>query len=120
MSLNTQNLFIESVKKIENKLNELNLYHSSTIKKGFATYIAYETLTKTKVEFIYGPADWAIDIVLSKDDKVYGFKDLLKIPVVFQWANGNKINYGKNSKLDDELTWFVNLLCMIFKTHALP
>lgn len=119
MSRDAQETFIQSLKNIGLELNNIGFLHTSTIKKGYATYIQYERVDNMQILFMYGPSDWNVEMSITKNGRKYEFKDILQIPPIFQWIMDNKFQRQTINNIKDEVTWFVTLLRFIIKTQAL-
>ena len=119
MSTEVQETFIKSLTDVELELTDIGFSHASTIKKGYATYVHYESLDNMQTLFIYGPSDWNVELSLTKNGRKYEFKDLLQSPSIFQWVMDNKFQHKTINKIKDEVDWFVDLLRFVIKTQAL-
>jgi len=109
MSSQAQELFISSVEDSDTLLTDLGFCHNSTIRKGYATFIAYNK-NDTLITFILGPSDWHVEIILLTKNKKYEFKDLLGIPSISQWTTINKFEPTTKETIKDEVVWFMKFI----------
>jgi hypothetical protein len=119
MSTEAQEIFIQSLKNVEIKLNDIGFFHTSTIKKGYATYIHYKMVDNMQILFMYGPSDWHVELSLTKNGRKYEFKDILQIPSISQWIMDNKFQHQTSNSIKDEVTWLVDFVRFVIKTQAL-
>lgn len=120
MSTEAQETFIQSLKNVEVELNDIGFLHTSTIKKGYATYIHYKMADNNMpILFMYGPSDWNVELSVTKNGRKYEFKDILQIPPILQWIMDNKFQRQTSNNIKNEVTWFIDLLRFIIKTQAL-
>jgi len=62
----------------------------SFFEKGFAYFIEYRKENNTRVEFLFGPSDWNIEMIIYTSRGKFAFKDVLNITGVKNWVNSNR------------------------------
>ena len=101
--------FLKALDELEIVLFALLFKRYSFFEKGLAYYVEYKKENNTRVEFLFGPSDWDIEMIIHTSKGKFAFKDLLNIPEVNRWINDNRYKEnGRNVK--NELLWFVELL----------
>ena len=78
-------------------------------RKGYAVFTEYNK-ENTKVEFMCGPSDWHVEMIIVTPKQRYAFKDLLQIPIVDEWVKRNKFSEGNENYIKAEVRYFINLL----------
>ena len=107
--------FLEAITEIEPTLSSLLFVKSSYLKKGYAHFVEF-TNKELKVEFIYGPSDYDIEMFITISKNKMAFKDLLEIPLVAKWVEENRyIPQNGPRNIKDELLWFIKLLEFFLK-----
>jgi hypothetical protein len=101
--------FLVGIKEIESILFLLNFYPYSFEEKGPAYFIKYKR-GGSIVEFLFGPSDWDIEIIIFTSKGKFAFKDLLQIPTIAEWVNNNKYKEVNGRNIKNELLWAVELL----------
>lgn len=102
--------FLEALNEIEVVLLTLLFKRYSFFEKGVAYYIEYIKQNNTRVEFLFGPSDWDIEMIVYTSKGKFAFKDLLSIPEINSWVNNNRYKQGNGRNIKNELLWFVDLL----------
>lgn len=102
--------FLEALNETEVALLTLQLKRHSFFEKGFAYYIEYRKENNTRVEFLFGPSEWNIEMIIYTTNGKYEFKDLLTISEVKKWVNDNRYEQRNGRNIKDELLWLVELL----------
>jgi hypothetical protein len=102
--------FIEAINKIEFVLIALLFKRHSFFEKGLSYFIEYIKENNTRVEFLFGPSNWDIEMIIYSSKGKFAFKDLLNIPEVNTWVNDNRYKQEIGRNVENELLWFVNLL----------
>ena len=101
--------FLQGVKDIEEVFFNMGYNQLSYLEKGYACYVQYKN-KDCIVEFIFGPPEYQIEILIYVAKEKYAFKDLLRIPAIENWVRINRYVQGDKRKLKNELLWFVDLL----------
>lgn len=101
--------FLAGIKEIEDVLSLLQFFPYSFEEKGPAYFIKYKR-RNTIVEFLFGPYDWDVEMIIYTDKGKFAFRDLLKIAVIKKWVNDNRYSNQNGRNLKKELLWFVELL----------
>ena len=101
--------FLAGIKEIESVLFLLNFYPYSFEEKGLAYFVKF-IRGNSIVEFLFGPADWDIEIIIFTLKGKFTFKDLLQIPAIEEWVNINRYKQDNGRNVKNELLWFVELL----------
>jgi len=81
----------------------------SFIEKGFAYFAKYKK-GDCIVEFLFGPAEYQVEMIIYTSNGKFAFKDLLQIPVINEWVNSNRYKQRNGRNVKDELFWFIELL----------
>lgn len=102
--------FLKALNEIEIVLLTLLFKRHSFFEKGLAYYIEYRKENNTRVEFLFGPSDWHIEMAIYTSKGKFSFKDLLNIPEVNRWVNDNRYKQENGRNVKNELLWFVELL----------
>lgn len=102
--------FLEALYEIEIVLLDLHFKRHSFLKKGLAYFIEYRNENNTRVEFLFGPSDWNIEMIIYTSKSKFGFKDLLTIPEINRWVNNNRYKQEKGRNVKNEFLWFIELL----------
>jgi uncharacterized short protein YbdD (DUF466 family) len=103
--------FLKALDEIEIMLLALFFKKHSFLEKGLAYYIEYrKENNNTRVEFLFGPSDWSIEMIIYTSKGKFAFKDLLGIPDINNWVNNNRYKQENDRNIKNELEWFVDLL----------
>lgn len=102
--------FLEAINEIEIVLLALLFKRHSFFFKGLAYFIEYKKENNTSVEFLFGPSDWAIEMIIYTSKGKFAFKDILSIPEINSWVNNNRYKQENGRNIKNELKWFVDLL----------
>lgn len=102
--------FLTAQNEIEVVLKTLFFNRHSFIEKGQAYYIEFIKNNGTKLEFLFGPSDWDVEMIIVSSKGKFAFKDLLDIPEINSWVNSNQYRQDGLRNLKNELLWFIELL----------
>ncbi len=102
--------FLKGINEIEIVLISLLFKRHSFFEKGLAYYIEYRKENNTRVEFLFGPSDWDIEMIIYGSKGKFTFKDLLNIPEINRWVNDNRYKQENGRNVKNELLWFVDFL----------
>lgn len=102
--------FLKALDEIEMVLSSILFKRHSFFEKGVAYYIEYRKQNNTRVEFLFGPSDWDIEMIIYTSKGKFTFKDLLSIQEINKWVNDNRYKQENGRNLKNELLWFVELL----------
>lgn len=103
--------FLQALSEIEAMLLGLRFKKYSFFEKGLAYYIEYQKENNSRIEFLFGPPEWDIEIIICTLKGKFAFKDLLIIPEINNWVNNNRYKQeNKVRNLKNELLWIVQLL----------
>jgi hypothetical protein len=102
--------FLKALDEIETVLLVLLFKRNSSLEKGYGYFIEFRRENNTSVEFLFGPSDWNIEMIIYTLKGKFAFKDLLKIPELNMWVNDNRYKQVNGRKVKNELLWFVELL----------
>jgi hypothetical protein len=107
---NLKEEFLKAMFKIDKDLLlELFKKHSFS-DEGLACFIEYRKENSTRVEFLFGPSNWNIEMIIYTSKGKFAFKDLLSIPEIENWVSDNRYKQKNGRNLEKELEWFVSLL----------
>jgi hypothetical protein len=101
--------FLIALSRAEQALTEIGFTRDKYIEKGYAQFVYFKSKS-AKVEFLFGPSDWHVDMIIYVSNKQYSFGDLLKIPAVLEWVNNNRYKEENGRHLQKEILWFIELL----------
>jgi len=102
--------FLKALYEIEIVLFTLHFTLHSFFEKGLAYYVEYRKENNTRIEFLFGPSDWDIEMIVYTSKGKFAFKDLLNIPEISRWVNNNKYQQEGERNVKNELLWFIKLL----------
>ncbi len=102
--------FLKALHEIETELFKLFFKRHSFLEKGFAYYVEYGKENNTRVEFLFGPSDWDIEMIIYTSKGKFVFKDLLNIREINKWVNNNVYIQKNGRNVRNELEWFIELL----------
>lgn len=105
-----ENEFLEALNEIEVVLLTLFFKRYSFFEKGLAYYVEYKKENDTRVEFLFGPAEWDIEMIIYTSKGKFSFKDLLSISEINRWVSDNKYIQENGRNIKNELMWFIYLL----------
>jgi hypothetical protein len=107
MNNQNDNKFLKANEDIEALLLNMSYKKVGFLQKGYAYYIEYQS-NKNKIEFLYGPPDYDIEMILYIDNKKYAFRDLYKIPEIKKWIEQHREH---NDKYDFKaiMLWYIKL-----------
>lgn len=102
--------FVNAILENEKQLSMLNFEIGKFRYRGYACFIDFSKSDNTKVEFMIGPSDWVIEMIVQTPKGKFNFKDLLEISYIRNWVKLNQYCQGKDRNLKNEVKWFINLL----------
>lgn len=101
--------FLAGIKEIESILYSMHFHPHSFEEKGAAYFIKYKR-GQSIVEFLFGPSDWHVEMLIFTSKRKFSFGDLLQIPAIAGWVRSNEYKPEKTTNVKGELLWFVELL----------
>jgi hypothetical protein len=101
--------FLDGITHLDVELGRLGFNKQPLIKKGFAFFAGYFR-NETVVEFLFGPSDWDIEILINTPNGRFSFKDLLLIEPIKKWTEENPYRNDGTRNVKNELLWYLNLL----------
>ncbi len=107
---NLKEQFFKALDEIEFVLFALLFKRHSFFEKGEANFLEYRKDNNTRLEFLLGPSDWDIEIIIYTSKGKYAFKDLLSIPEINSWVNNNRYKQENGRNIKNEIEWFIDLL----------
>ena len=102
--------FFKALNEIEITLLSLLLKRHSFFEKGLSYFVEYRKENNTRVEFLFGPSNWDIEMLIYTSKGKFAFKDLLSISEINKWVSENKYKQENGRNIKNELQWFVDLL----------
>lgn len=102
--------FFKALDEIELPLVVLLFKRHSFFEKGEASFLEYRKDNNTRLEFLFGPSNWDIEMIIYTSKGKYAFRDLLGIPEINSWVNNNRYKQENGRNLKNELEWFIDLL----------
>lgn len=106
---NTSKEFLQAINLSEIKLKVMGFNKHSVVEKGLAFYIEFNR-DDCKVEFLFGPVEFEIEMIIYTPKGKFAFRDLLQISPILEWVNKNRYIPKNNRMINDELFWFIELL----------
>ena len=102
--------FLHAIKHVDSLLLELGFKQYSIFHKGFATFVRYKR-GETIVEFLYGPGEYKIEMVLHTQNGKFNFGELLlKIPELNSWVYSKQCAVSEGDNLIDDLLYYIEVL----------
>lgn len=101
--------FLQSIREIEGIFSAMYFKQYSFEEKGRLYIIQYKSLD-TIVEFLFGPPEFQIEMIVYVGNKKYAFRDLLQFSKVAEWVKSNRYVQRNGRSLKDEMLWFSELL----------
>lgn len=102
--------FLKAHIEIETLLQALFFKRNSFFESGLAYYIQYIKQNYTSIEFLFGPSDWDIEMIIYTSKGKFAFKDLLSISEINRWVSDNRYKQESGRNMKNELLWYVELL----------
>jgi hypothetical protein len=102
--------FLEALNEIEINFLSLLFKRHSFFEKGLAYFIEYRKENNSRVELLFGPSNWDIEMIIYSSKGKFSFKDLLSIPEINNWVNNNRYKQKNDRNIKNEMEWLVNLL----------
>jgi hypothetical protein len=102
--------FLQALKEMQETLLTMLFKGHTFHEKGLSYYIEFRKENNTRVDFMFGPSDWNIEMIIYTSKGKFAFRDLLEIPTIQKWVNDNRYIQENGRNLKNELLWFVELL----------
>lgn len=109
MKIESQKLFLQAINDVEEVLLLIGFKQVFLEEKGYATFVQYKR-NDVLVEFMFGPSDWDVEMLIYTKKGKYAFKDLLEIPKISEWVNNNRYRQTNGRNIKDEIVWYIDLL----------
>lgn len=106
---NLSELFLQSMKDAETILSFMSFEKYPAKKKGFAYFYQYKR-KDCIVEFLFGPPEYQVEMIIYKSNRKFSFKDLLSIPLIATWVDRNRYVPTNGRDVKGEVLWFLDLL----------
>lgn len=106
--------FLRALEEIESVLFEMSFAKDSFVKKGLAYFVQFKR-DNSIVEFLYGPPDFHIEMIIYTSKGKFAFRDLLQIPKISKWVEENRYVQVNDRNVRDELMWFIELMKVSLK-----
>ena len=101
--------FLNALHGAEMTLSAMGFLRDKYIEIGYAQFADFKS-KNAKVQFVFGPSEWEISIVIYALNQKYSFGDLLKISAVLEWVNNNRYKEENGRNIQNEVLWFTDLL----------
>jgi hypothetical protein len=101
--------FLEGLEEVKTLLLILMFKQILFNEKGLAYFVQYQR-GKTIVEFLFGPSEWNVEMIVYTTKGKFAFKDLLEIPAIAKWVSDNRYKQEGERSVKNELLWFIELL----------
>jgi len=105
--------FLRGIEKIEELFLNVGFKKVAFFKKGFAFYVEFKN-NYSLVKINFGPADYQLDFSICKSNRVFEFKDLLKVPKISEWIDENRYIQIDCRNIVEELIWIFKLVVFSF------
>jgi hypothetical protein len=83
--------FLEGIEDVKKLLLFIRFQPLLFDKKGLAYFVKFQK-EKTIIEFLFGPSDWDIEMLIYIGNRKFAFKDLLEILAIAKWVMITDIN----------------------------
>ena len=101
--------FLEGIEDVKKLLLFIRFQPLLFDKKGLAYFVKFQR-EKTIIEFLFGPSDWDIEMIIYIGNRKFAFKDLLEIFAIAKWVDDHRCKQAMGRNIKKELLWFVELL----------
>jgi len=101
--------FLSGINEVQPILLLMNFSQYSFVQKGSSYFISFKK-EGTFVDFLFGPSDWDIEMVIHTSNGKFAFKDLLQLPSIADWVDRNRYEQFGGRNIKNELLWYVDLL----------
>ena len=101
--------FLVTMNSKANPLQVIGFILDTHESKGFAHFIRFEK-KGTTVEFMFGPPEFQIEMLIYTNKGRFAFRDLLMNKDIAAWVTTNRYIPTAERKVRDEILWFVRLL----------
>jgi hypothetical protein len=101
--------FLVGIKEVQNILATMHFYPHSFEEKGAAYFIKYKRGSSI-IEFLFGPSDWDVEMIIFTLKGKFAFKDLLQFAVILKWVHDNRYMQANGRNVKNELLWAIKLL----------
>lgn len=101
--------FLEALKEAESILLTLSFVKHSFQEKSLAYFVEFKK-DNVFLEFLFGPPEFQIEMIIYTSKGKFAFRDLLEIKTIEKWVNDNKYVQLNDRNVKDELMWFVELM----------
>jgi hypothetical protein len=106
--------FLKALEEVERVLSLISFVKHSFQEKGLAYFVEFKK-HNTIVEFLFGPPEFQIEMIIYTSKGKFAFRDLLEIPVVRKWVDDNRYVQLNERNIKNELMWFVELMKVSLK-----
>ncbi|RAW00667.1 hypothetical protein [Pseudochryseolinea flava] len=100
--------FVKALLDTTHAFNLRRLEHVRVIEKGWAIVAEYRS-AETKVELLFGPADWMIEMLVETKSTRYGIESLFEISMLRKWIGENPLPVKDERNIRQELEWNLKL-----------
>ena len=101
--------FLQAINVVDEIFLSISFKPCSFVERGFAYFIRYKR-EGCNVEFIYGPPEYQVEMIIYTLKSKFELKDLLKYPAIALWVNNNRYRQVDDRDIKNEMLWFVELL----------
>ena len=101
--------FLRSIVTIEPSLLGMGFRRYTFDDEGPVYFVTFEK-NQTRVEFLFGPPEWNVEMIIYTSKGKFAFEHLLSIPAVTRWVNENRYRQKNGKSICDEMRWFIELL----------
>ena len=112
MSLDTRKRFVAALAAIEPDLEALGFRRRAIEEQGFATWLMYSR-PDVDVEFVCGPPEYHIDMLIRVGQATYELADLMKRRPIGDWMTEHELKSNQQDALRSEAEWFGALLRVV-------
>ncbi len=101
--------FLSGIGEIDEILSAMGFRRHSLRRLGLACFVEFKR-RETVVEFLFGPPEWHVEMIIHTLHGKHTLADLLNVPRILEWADETDDSEPSLQDAKDELLWYVRLL----------
>src|ERR1700761_7769147 len=102
MIIYSTELFLEGLEKADGLLLAMGFERHSIEKQGYYAFFVQYKCVNSSIEFVFGPPEYHVSMVIYTSRGKFEFKDLLQIPIIAEWVDKHRPS-GKQTAKDEVL-----------------
>lgn len=107
--MKSNDAFLSAIEELEIDLFKIGFKRESFETKGVAYFLSYRR-SETIVRFLYGPADWDVEVIVNCGDRKFALKDILGFSEINIWFHENRYVQKGERNIRSELFWYLELI----------